>query len=94
MMRQEIEIMKNLDHPNIIKLINVFEDSLDLFLVMELCNGGELFDQIEQRGSFSEHDASKVLYQIVQALAYLHRHKIVHLDLKPDKFVIRIDASK
>ncbi|SPR00135.1 non-specific serine/threonine protein kinase [Plasmodiophora brassicae] len=89
MMKQEIDIMKSLKHDHIIELIEVFEDPLDLYLVMEVCNGGELFDRIQQRGSFSEKDAAYVLRQIVSAIEYMHSHKIAHLDLKPDNFLFK-----
>lgn len=55
--RREIEIMRNLDHPNIIKLFETFEDARNVYLVMELCEGGELFDRIIDKGHFSENEA-------------------------------------
>jgi len=54
---REIEIMKKLDHPNIIKLFETFEDSRCIYLVMELCEGGELFDRIIEKGHFTEAEA-------------------------------------
>ncbi|NWY96139.1 CDPK3 kinase, partial [Loxia curvirostra] len=52
--RQEIDIMKNLDHPNIVKLFETFEDDEKIYLIMELCTGGELFDKIVKKGYFTE----------------------------------------
>lgn len=98
MMRDELFIMRSLNHPNIINAIEAFENKSKLYLVMEACTGGEVFDHIlgkiqarqrnNLKGSYSEHDASGVLKQIFQGLAYLHEHKIAHRDLKPDNFLM------
>lgn len=58
--KREIDIMRELDHPNIIKLYETFEDSRNIYLVMEMCEGGELFDRILDKGSFSELEARQV----------------------------------
>jgi len=86
-MRSEINIMRNVDHPNIIKLMDVFETENDLFLVMELCRGGELFDRIKARRHYSEREAQGVLRQICEGVNVLHERKIAHCDLKPDNFL-------
>lgn len=57
-LKREIEILKQVNHPNIIKLYQVFEDSRNLHLVTELCTGGELFDRIIDRGHYTEADAA------------------------------------
>lgn len=71
-MRYEIDILKNLDHPNILRLYEVFEDNKCIYLVTEFCEGGELFDEIIQRGSFGEQDAAKIIKQLLSAIAYCH----------------------
>jgi calcium-dependent protein kinase len=81
-LRSEISILRGLDHPNIIKLYEVYEDARYLHLVMELCTGGELFDRITARGHFSEADAADVVRSILSALAYCHAANICHRDLK------------
>jgi len=86
-LRSEIEVMRNMDHSNIIKLYDVFESESELFIVMELCTGGELFDRIKAQGSYSERDASAVLRQMFEGLAYMHSKGIAHCDLKPDNFL-------
>lgn len=60
-LQYEIEILKNLDHPNILRLYEVFEDKKQYYLVTELCLGGELFDEIVSRGKFEEKDAAHIL---------------------------------
>lgn len=96
-LKREIEILKEVDHPNIIKLKDVFEDQKYLHLITELCTGGELFDRIiaktnSPEGHFSEHDAAKLISDICDAIAYCHDVKqIVHRDLKPENFLF---ASK
>jgi calcium-dependent protein kinase len=87
--KREIEIMKMLDHPNIIKLYETFEDTRNVYLVMELCSGGELFDRILQAGSFSEVQAAILMQQIIRGIHYLHKHHICHRDLKPENFLFQ-----
>lgn len=90
---REIEIMRILDHPNIIKLYEVYEDAKYFYMVMELCTGGELFDCIIfNPNGFSEKVAAKVVREIVRAVHYMHRHNVAHRDLKPNNFLL-VDNS-
>lgn len=91
--RREIELIKKLDHPNIIKGYEVFENEENLFIVMELCTGGELFDRIVQKKVYREKEAQEVLVQITQGLKYLHENKIAHCDLKPDNLLFLTAAE-
>jgi len=84
---REVQIMKKVDHPNVLKLYEVFEDDESFFLVMELVNGKELFDKIVERGQYSEADASHIVRQIVSAVEYLHSQGIAHRDLKPENLL-------
>jgi len=85
--KSEIEILRNVDHPNIIKLYETFEDKTNIYLVMELCTGGELFDRIIAKGHFTEDEARDLFGQIMRSMYYLHKHKISHRDLKPENFL-------
>eukprot|EP00397_Hematodinium_sp_SG-2012_P002780 GEMP01002788.1.p1 GENE.GEMP01002788.1~~GEMP01002788.1.p1 ORF type:complete len:602 (+),score=113.76 GEMP01002788.1:79-1806(+) len=83
----EIHLMKLMDHPNIIKLFETFQDSRNIYLVMEVCEGGELFSRILDAGSFNERDAASIVKQILNATYYLHNNNIAHRDLKPENFL-------
>jgi calcium-dependent protein kinase len=89
----EIDIMRQLDHPNVIKLYETFEDARNLYLVMELCEGGELFDRIIAKGHFNEKEARNLFTQIMLALNYCHANKICHRDLKPENFLLLTKAD-
>ncbi|CAK88776.1 unnamed protein product (macronuclear) [Paramecium tetraurelia] len=91
--KKEIDILRQLDHPNIIKLYETFEDQRNVYLVMELCEGGELFDRIMDKGYFSEAEAHEIFLQIMQALNYCHTNGICHRDLKPENFLFLTKAD-
>jgi len=86
--KQEIEIMKMMDHPNVIKLFEFFEDSKSFHLVMELCTGGDLFDHIISTRDFSEHHAALVMQQILRGVHYIHHRHVCHRDIKPENFLL------
>merc|ERR1719265_135011 len=85
--KQEIAIMKIMDHPNIIKLYESFEDHRNIYLILELCTGGELFDRIIDCGHFTEAQAAVVMQNMFRALFYMHENHICHRDLKPENFL-------
>jgi len=99
MLKREVEILKEVNHPNILKLKEVHEDEDYLHLVTELCTGGELFERIIKKlktplGHYSEHDAAKLIYSILDAISYCHDEKgIVHRDLKPENFLFKTKAE-
>lgn len=88
MLRNEIDIMRVVDDPTIIKLYEVFEDDDHVHLVMELCTGGELFDRIIQQGHVEEKPAARYMRSVLQAVKHCHDHNIVHRDLKPENFLM------
>eukprot|EP00408_Alexandrium_pacificum_P021554 CAMPEP_0171199366 /NCGR_PEP_ID=MMETSP0790-20130122/23427_1 /TAXON_ID=2925 /ORGANISM="Alexandrium catenella, Strain OF101" /LENGTH=585 /DNA_ID=CAMNT_0011664711 /DNA_START=16 /DNA_END=1774 /DNA_ORIENTATION=- len=91
--KQEIAIMKRMDHPNIIKLFETFEDHRNIYLIMELCVGGELFDRIIDSGHFTEVQAAMVMQHIFRAIFYMHENMICHRDLKPENFLFTTKES-
>ncbi|SBS82258.1 calcium-dependent protein kinase 1, putative, partial [Plasmodium malariae] len=84
----EISLLKSLDHPNIIKLFDVFEDKKYFYLVTEFYEGGELFEQIINRHKFDECDAANIMKQVLSGICYLHTHNIVHRDIKPENILL------
>lgn len=74
-------------HQNIVTLYDVFEDARQIYLVMELCTGGELFEAVLQRGSFSEQDAADLLAQILTMVAQCHLKGVIHRDIKPENLL-------
>jgi len=91
-LKSEIQILIKLDHPNIIKLYEIYENDNYIYLVMELCTGGELFDRIiqktEEGKQFTEKEVAKIFQQMMSAINYCHSNKIVHRDLKPENLLL------
>lgn len=92
MMKQfqtEIEALRELQHPNIIQLYDVFITEEKIFIVMELMEGGELFDYVVQKGTLTEDEAASIVQKVTSALVYMHSKNIVHRDLKPENLLLR-----
>ena len=84
----EINILRMMDHPNILKLFEFYSNEREFSIVTELCPLGELFDQIIDKGPFDERYSAYILYQIFSAVNYCHKMNIVHRDLKPENILI------
>lgn len=98
LLTNEILVMRRIvehvsPHPNVINLHDVFEDPGSVHLVLELCSGGELFDQIVKKDKYSEVEAAAVVKQIAEGLKALHQANIVHRDLKPENCLF-LDKSE
>ena len=93
MLKNEIAVLKDLDHPNIVKMYEFLEDEKRIYIVTEICKGGELFDEILNRSKFDEADASVVMKQLLYAINYCHKKKIVHRDLKPENMLLEQDRD-
>ncbi|XP_032892135.1 serine/threonine-protein kinase H1 [Amblyraja radiata] len=83
----ELNVLRRVKHTNVIQLIEVFETQERVYMVMELATGGELFDRIIAKGSFTERDATKVLQMVLDGVKYLHILGITHRDLKPENLL-------
>ncbi|TNM85604.1 hypothetical protein fugu_007875 [Takifugu bimaculatus] len=89
----EIEAMKNLSHQHICRLYHVIETSTQIFMVIEYCTGGELFDYIIAKDRLSEQETRVFFRQIVSAMAYVHSQGYAHRDLKPENLLIDEDHN-
>jgi len=88
LLEREIDIMKKLQHANIIQLMEVVNTPDTLYLVLEHAQGGELFDSIVNKGSYTENEAKNMVRQILDAIRYVHDHGIAHRDLKPENLLL------
>ncbi|XP_059090696.1 calcium/calmodulin-dependent protein kinase type 1-like isoform X3 [Tigriopus californicus] len=86
-LENEIRVLRRLDHPNVVKLLEAYESKSSVYLVMDLVTGGELFDRIVEKGSYTEKDAADLIKQVLDAVAYMHREGVVHRDLKPENLL-------
>jgi len=84
----EIEYLKSFDHPNILRMYAFFEDDNFYYIVTDICEGGELFDEMYERGPFKESDAAELIHQILSCVNYCHDRNVVHRDLKPENILL------
>ncbi len=86
-LEKEFEILREVDHPNIVNFYEMYIDDNYCHLVTEFCGGGELFEHIIANGKFTEQQAAKVIKQILSAIKHLHDRGICHRDLKPENIL-------
>lgn len=82
--RTEVNILRELDHPNTAKVVDILIDGTKVYVITELCSGPELFEKIMSKGSHCEEAACKYIRQVLQGLAYLHSNEICHRDIRPE----------
>lgn len=87
-LRKEIEILQHLHHPNIVQFEDVIETAEKLFVVMELIQGGELFEYLLDRGPLPEDVALHIFRQVMGAITYMHDRGVVHRDLKAENLLV------
>lgn len=87
-LRQEVEIMRAIDHPNICKMLDFYEEESHFYIILELIQGGELFDHLLKKNNYSESDAREMIDVIVNVVEYLHSKNIVHRDLKAENLLM------
>ena len=86
--KREIKILQMMDHPNIIKTYKISENAKNYYIIMEYCDGGELFNYIVEKEKLDENEASMFFYQLISALEYIHSLGITHRDLKPENLLL------
>ena len=84
----EIELLKNLDHPNIVKIFEYFISDDSYYLITEYCPGGSLLNLKNKIQTFTEESAAYIMYQVFRGVNYCHENKIIHRDLKPENIVV------
>ena len=84
----EINILKQIDHPNVVKIFEVYNSEDAYYLITEYCEGGELFNIISQKKILTEIQCAYIMYQVLSAIKYCHKMKIMHRDLKPENILI------
>jgi len=92
-LRREIEIMSNLRHKSIVRLYGVFTDEKAVYLILELCCGGEIFSRLREKGKFTEAEAAVYVKDLANALHYCHKKNIIHRDIKPENLLLDVDGN-
>ena len=96
--KKEIDYLRKLDHPNIIKIYDTYESDRSLYIIMELCKGGEIFDRIiehiNSKKMYSEKDAAIIFKQVMSCIHYCHNQNICHRDLKPENILYLNEGSE
>lgn len=87
-LRREVEIQSRLKHPNITQLYGYFHDDKRVYLIMEYCQGGELYKYLKKRGTLNDITASNFVHQMLSSLSYMHGKKIMHRDIKPENILL------
>ena len=82
-----------LDHPNLVKLFEVFEYRGQYVLILELCEGGDLFNYIKQNRFFDEKRAAQIIREILSAVNYMHKQGVMHRDLKPENILVDSESD-
>lgn len=92
-LEREIKVMKIMNHPNLIKLHAVLHSPKNYFLVLDLAEGGELFNKLAQDGPLPEAAARSYFQQLIDALDYMHKHNTIHRDLKPENLLLDSEGN-
>jgi calcium-dependent protein kinase len=89
----EVKILKMLDHPSIVKMFEFFADKKHFYIVMDICKGGELFDDIVNRGKLKENEVAILMKQLLCCVNYMHLNNVIHRDLKPENILLEMNKD-
>ena len=90
-LQNEIRMMQKVDHPNIARLYEIYDEAAYIYLIMELCPNGDLWDKMLTLGEIEEKEASAIMFKISKALLHCHTLNIMHRDIKPENIVFGLD---
>lgn len=90
---REVGILKLIEHPNIVKIYDIWENRDEIYLILEFVEKGDLFEYINRHGQMTEEQAMYVFRQLMSAMDYCHRHNICHRDLKPENILLKADGQ-
>lgn len=85
---KEIQVLKSLDHPSILRCYEILEDRRHFYIATEYCEGGELFQMILEKGKLTEADTAEIMFQLLSAVTYCHENRVIHRDLKPENILL------
>jgi serine/threonine protein kinase len=88
MLESECAVLKEVNHPNVVRLFEIYYTQDQLILVMEFVDGGEMLEKLKQAERYNETDAANTVHKIVEALVYIHAKGIAHRDLKPENLLL------
>ena len=92
--RNEFEIVKDLDHPNLIKVYHLFESTDEFHIVFDLASGGDLLTELERAERLPEEDSATLMNNLLSCLNYCHSRDIVHRDLKPENILLKTQGEQ
>ena len=84
----EINILKQLDHPNILKILDFHLTDDKFYIITDFCSEGELFQEIKRRNQFSEAETAFIIHQLLSAIRYCHKMRVIHRDIKPENIMV------
>jgi len=90
----EVRILRKLSHPGIMRLYEVHETNVTICLIMELLEGGELFERLDSAKVYSESDCALMFRKILEPLVYMHQNEVMHRDIKPENLILRSKTSE
>lgn len=93
LLEREIEVLNRVNHPHLIQLIEVYETQKKVFLVLEMCRGGELSDLLKEKNRFKEDEVKELMKQLAEAVVYMHDKDMVHRDLKLENILLSTSES-